>query len=133
MPYAVTFEEPRRFIMRQTGVIPATESRAALGEIGSHPRFGPGTTVLCIVEGATDVPASDELAGLAATLKGLVQRGLAGFVIVAEPGYVFGVARMFSAASEMLGVRVEVMEHEAEARDILDEIEQVALRQRGSR
>lgn len=119
--------------MRQTGVIPAAESRAALGEIGSHPRFEPGATVLCIVEGATDVPASDELPGLAATLKGLVQRGLAGFVVVAEPGYVFGVARMFSAASDMLGVRVEVLEHESEARELLDEIERVALHQRRSR
>lgn len=119
--------------MRQTGVIPASESRAALGEIGSHPRFRAGTTVLCIVEGATDVPASDELAGLAETLRGLVQRGLAGFVIVAEPGYVYGVARMFSAASEMLGVRVEVTENEKGARGILDEVERVALRNRGSR
>ena len=130
MPYTVTFEEPRRFIMRQTGAIPAAESRAALGEIGSHARFGSGTTVLAIVEGATDVPATDELAGLALSLKDLVQRGLVGFVIVAEPGFVYGVARMFSAASDMLGVRVEVTEDEAEARGILDEAERHALRNR---
>ena len=116
--------------MRQTGVIPASESRAALSDIGSHSRFGPGTTVLCIVEDATEVPRSDELAGLAAALKDLAQRGLVGFVVVAEPGYVYGVARMFSAASEMLGVRVEVTEDEAEARSILDAAERTAPRTR---
>jgi hypothetical protein len=130
VPFSVTFEEPRRFIMRQTGVIPAAESRAALHEIATHPRFGPGTTVLCIVEDVTDVPASDELAGLAAALQGLTQQGLVGFVVVAEPGYVYGVARMFSAASEMLGVRVEVTDNETEARNILDIAERTAPRKR---
>ena len=128
MPYSVTFEEPQRFVMRQWGAIPAEESRLALGEIAEHPRFGAGATVLAIVSGATSAPASDELSELAAEVRTLVRRGLAGFVIVAEPGFIYGVARMFSASADMLGVHTEVTESETEGRQILDRIEKDASR-----
>ena len=130
MPYSVSFEEPRRFVMRQSGVIPASESRAALNEIRSDSRFAAGATILAIVERATSIPAADELPGLAHELKSLVERGLVGFVIVADPGYVFGVARMFSAASDMLGIRVEVTESETEARVMLDAVERHPARKK---
>ena len=128
MPYSVSFAPPKRFTIIQTGVIPASESRAAFGEVASHPSFQPGSTLLTIVSGATSVPAADELAGIAATLKTLADRGLAAFVIVTEPGYVFGVARMFSAASDMLGIRVEVVQDMDEAHRMLDEVERQASR-----
>src|SRR5687768_10371281 len=109
--------------MRQTGAIPASESLAALREISSDPRFGPGATLLAIVAGATSVPASDELSGLAVEVRSLVDRGLAGFVIVTEPGFVYGVARMFTVIAEMVGVRAYATQDEAEGRLIIERIE----------
>ena len=122
MPYTLTFEAPRRFVMHQTGAIPASESLAALREVVGDPRFGPGATLLAIVEGATSAPAADELGGLALEVKSLVQRGLAGFVIVTEPGFIYGVARMFASLADLAGVHVEVFQDVTEARQRLDEI-----------
>lgn len=93
------------------------------------PRFGSGATILAIANGATSATASDELTGLAAEIRTLVQRGLAGFGIVSEPGFLYGVARMFSASADMLGVHAEVAETEAEGRQILDRVEKDASRQ----
>ena len=123
MPCEVSFEEPRRFVVRATGDIPASEALAVLQRVQYDPRFGPGALLLGIVAGATRVPATDELTGIASAVKALFDRGLVGCVIVSQPGFVFGVARMFAVLAEMLGVHAHVTQDEMEGRRLIDELE----------
>ena len=66
--------------------------------------------------------ASDELRDIATAVVALDRAGLAGLVIASQPGFVYGVARMFSALADLLGVCVEVYLDQTEARARMDEL-----------
>ena len=48
--------------------------------------------------------------------------GMRALAIVTEPGFVYGVARMFSALADLMNVHVEVFLDVVEARERLDQI-----------
>ena len=123
MPYTISFETPRRFVIRASGDLPGSESLESFRRILADPRFGEGATMLTIATDVTRAPATDELATIASAVKDLFARGLRGFVIVTDPGFVYGVARMFTVVAEMMGVPSEVTQDEAEGRLLLERIE----------
>lgn len=123
MPYSLEFEAPKRFVIRAHGSIEGSESLASFREIIADPRFGPGATIMAIATKVTAAPATDELTDIASALKEMFTRGLAGFVIVSQPGFVYGVARMFAMVADMMGVRAEVTDDEAQGRNLLELIE----------
>lgn len=122
MPVSVSFEEPGRFVVDSTGNITGPEAIAALEKVRTHPRFRCGVTVLVVAHDVTSAPRTDELRDIATLATQLKSGGMAGFVIVTEPGFVYGVARMFSALADLAGVQVEVFQDLDDARNRLDEM-----------
>lgn len=122
MPVTVSVQEPTRFVVDATGKVTGAEGHSALDKVLSDPHFGQGATVLVLAHDVTGTPRTDELRDLAAAAVALKQRGLAGFAIVTEPGFVYGVARMFSALAELAGVPVDVFLDKEAARHRLDEL-----------
>lgn len=122
MPVAVSVLEPTRFVVDVTGNVTGAEVFQGIDTILSDPNFSRGTTVLVVARGVTGTPGSHELRDLAAAVVALKDAGMPGLAIVTEPGFVYGVARMFSSLAELVGVPVEVFQDPAEARNRLDEI-----------
>jgi hypothetical protein len=122
MPVSVRFEEPARFVTEGTGKITGAECIDAFEQVLSHPRFHKGVTILAITHHVTGAPATDELRDIAAVAAALKNGGMSALAIVTAPGFTYGVARMFSALADLMGVHVEVFLDAAEARDRLDEI-----------
>ena len=122
MPVSVRFEEPARFNLVATGRITSAECTGALEEVLSHPRFQSGVTVLALAHDVISVPRTDELRDIAAVAHTLSTGGMSALAIVTPPGFVYGVARMFSALADLMGVRCEVFLDAIEARERLDEI-----------
>ena len=122
MPVRVSFEEPSRFVLEGTGRITGAESIDAFEQVLSHPRFRKGVTLLAVTHDITAAPRTDELRDIAASALDLKNGGLSGLAIVTQPGFTYGVARMFSAIADLAGVRVDVFLHENEAREHLDKV-----------
>lgn len=122
MPVSVRFEEPARFVTVATGKVTGAECIDALTVVRNHPRFRTGVTILAIAHDVTSAPATDELREIATVSLTLKNGGMRALAIVTPPGFVYGVARMFSALAELMGVPVEVFLDVIEARDRLDEI-----------
>ena len=122
MPITVTFEEPSRFILEGTGRITGPESVRALQEVLHHPRFREGATLFSITHDVTGVPSTDELRDIVVAASALKKAGMTALVIVAAPGFVYGVARMFSSLADLAGVQVEVFQNVDEARQRVDEL-----------
>ena len=122
MPISVSFEAPARFILEGTGKITGAESVRALREVLADPRFGPGTTLLSITHDVTGAPPVDELRDIIVVATQLRNAGMAALVIVTQPGFVYGVARMFASLSDLAGVQVEVFQDVVAARQRADEI-----------
>ena len=122
MPVSVSFEEPMRFVLDGTGDISGADSIAAFQQVRADPRFKRGATVLAIARNVTSAPRTDELRDIATSSIALKNGGMSAFFIVTEPGFTYGVARMFSALADLVGVHVEVFLDVDEARAKLDEI-----------
>jgi hypothetical protein len=122
MPVSVSFEAPTRFILEGTGKITGAESVRALSEVLGDPRFGHGTTLLAIARDVTGAPPTDELRDIVVVAARLRKAGMSALLITTEPGFVYGVARMFASLAELAGVQVEVFQDLAEARRRFDEI-----------
>jgi hypothetical protein len=122
MPVSVSFEAPARFILTGTGRITGAESVRALNEVLAHPDFEPGTTLLALTYDVTGAPPTDELREIVVVATKLRQAGMNALVIVTEPGFVYGVARMFASLADLAGVQVEVFQDACEARKRFDEI-----------
>lgn len=122
MPVSVSYEAPARFILEGTGKITGAESVRALNEVLAHPRFGPGTTLLSITHDVTGAPPADELRDIVVAAAALRKAGMSALLIVTQPGFVYGVARMFASLAELAGVQVELFQDLCEARRRLDEI-----------
>ena len=120
MPVRVTFEEPSRFVLEGTGRITGAESIDAFEQVRNHLRFRKGVTVLAVTRGITGVPPTDELREIVTSAIALRNEGMAAMAIVTQPGFTYGVARMFSALADLAGVRVDVFEDVNEARQHLD-------------
>ena len=120
MPIRVSFEEPSRFVLQGTGRITGAESIDAFEQVLHHPRFRSGVTLLAITSDITGVPPTDELREIAASALALKNGGLSALAIVTQPGFTYGVARMFSALADLAGVRVDVFLDVREAREHLD-------------
>ena len=82
------------------------ESLSLFADISADPRFAPGATLLADCREVTGTPDADELRTIANALESLTQRGFAGLAIVAKSGFVYGMARMFTAFAELGGSRV---------------------------
>ena len=130
MPFTLSLEEPKRFVIRANGALAGADALASLRQILADPRFGEGSTIITIATGVTSAPATDELPSIASAVKELYKRGLAGFVIASQPGFVYGVSRMFAMVAEMMGVRADVTMDEAEGRIIIERMELEAARKR---
>jgi hypothetical protein len=115
MPVTVSVQEPTRFEVEATGKITGAECFRTLETILHDPHFARGATVLVVAHDITGAPAADELRSLATAMIPLKKGGLVGFAIVTQPGFVYGVARMFSALTELVGVSVDVFQDECEA------------------
>lgn len=122
MPVRVSFEEPSRFVLEGTGTITGAESIDAFEEVQSHPRFQKGVTLLAVARDVTAAPPTDELRAIAASALALKNGGMSALAIVTDPGFTYGVARMFAALADLAGVQVEVFLDVNEARERLDEI-----------
>lgn len=122
MPVSVTFEEPTRFVIEGTGDISGTDAIRAFEQVRAHPSFGAGTTVLAVAHHVTSAPRTDELRDMVASVIALRNGGMVGFVVVTDPGFTYGVARMFSALADLSGVPIEVFLDVNEARTRLDEL-----------
>lgn len=122
MPISVSFEAPAGFILEGTGQITGAESVRVLNEVLAHPRFGPGATLLSITHDVTGAPPADELRDIVVTATRLRTAGMSALLIVTQPGFVYGVARMFSSLADLAGVQVEVFQDVIEARRRFDEI-----------
>ena len=121
MPVRVSFEEPERFVLEGTGRITGAESIDAFEEVLSHPRFRKGVTLLAVARDITAAPPTDELRDIVASALALKNGGMSALAIVTEPGFTYGVARMFSALADLAGVRVDVFLDLDEAREHLDQ------------
>ena len=122
MPISVSFEAPTRFILTGTGKITGAESVRALNEVLAHPQFERGTTLLALTHDVTGAPPTDELREIVVVATELRKAGMSALVIVTEPGFVYGVARMFASLAELAGVQVEVFQDLCEARRRFDEL-----------
>lgn len=123
MPVRVlSFEEPSRFVLEGTGRITGAESIDAFEEVQRHPRFRTGVTLLAVTHDVTGVPPTNELREIAAAALALKNNGMSALAIVTDPGFVYGVARMFSALADLAGVRVDVFQSVDEAREHLDQL-----------
>ena len=122
MPIRVSFEEPALFVLEGTGKIMGVESIQAFREVLQHPRFRPGVTLLAVAHDITGAPATDELRDIVSAATALQRGGMTALLIVTEPGFTYGVARMFSALADLAGVRVEVFNDLCEAHERLEEI-----------
>ncbi len=122
MPVRVSFEEPSLFVLQGTGRITGAESIDAFEQVLSHTRFNQGVTLLAVARDITGAPPTDELREIAASALSLKNGGMSGLAIVTEPGFTYGVARMFSAIADLAGVRVDVFLDENEARVHLDQV-----------
>ena len=122
MPVRVSFEEPSRFVLEGTGRITGAESIDAFAQVQSHARFRDGVTVLAVTRDITGVPRTDELREIAASAVALKNGGMSAMAIVTDPGFTYGVARMFSALADLAGVRVDVFQDVNEARAHLDQL-----------
>ena len=122
MPVRVSFEEPGRFVLEGTGRITGAESIDAFEEVLSHPRFRKGVTLLAVASDITAAPPTDELRDIVTSALALKNGGLSGLAIVTDPGFTYGVARMFSALADLAGVRVDVFLDVNEAREHLDTV-----------
>lgn len=122
MPVTVSFEAPARFILEGTGKITGAESVRALNEVLAHPGFGKGATLLSITHDVTGAPPTDELRDIVVVAANLHKAGMSALLIVTEPGFVYGVARMFASLADLAGVQVEVFTDICEARRRFDEI-----------
>ena len=126
MPVSVSYEEPARFVLDGTGDISGADAIAAFEQVRAHPAFRSGATVLAIAHHITSAPRTDELRDIATAAIALKNGGMSAFFIVTDPGFTYGVARMFSALADLAGVRVEVFLDLAEARSKLDEVSRAA-------
>ena len=126
MPVNVSFEEPARFVLDGTGAISGADAIGAFEQVRAHPSFGSGATLLAIAHHITSAPRTEELRDIATSAIALKDGGMAGFAIVTDPGFTYGVARMFSALADLAGVPVEVFLDVHEARSRLDEISRAA-------
>ena len=122
VPISVSFEAPSRFILEGSGRITGADSVRALNEVLDHPRFGQGTTLLAITHDVTGAPPTDELRDIVVVATELRKAGMAALLIVTEPGFVYGVARMFASLAELAGVHVEVFQDVCEARKRFDDL-----------
>lgn len=121
MPIRISFEEPDRFVLEGTGAITGAESIDAFEEVLKHPRFRKGVTLLAVTRNVTGAPPTDELREIVSSALALKKGGMTAMAIVTEPGFTYGVARMFSALADLVGVRVEIFQDVSEAREHLDE------------
>ena len=122
MPISVSFEAPSGFILEGSGRITGPDSVRALNEVLADPRFGPGTTLLSITHDVTGAPPVDELRDIIVVATQLRNAGMSALLIVTQPGFVYGVARMFASLADLAGVRVEVFQDLPAARQRFDEI-----------
>ena len=122
MPVSVAFDAPTRVILEATGKVTGAEVVRALTEVLHDPRFRPGTTILGIAHGVTAAPPTDELRDIVVVATSLRNAGMSALLVVTEPGFVYGVARMFAALADLAGVQVEVFQDIGEARERFDEI-----------
>ena len=122
MPVSVRFEEPSRFVLVGTGNITGSECIEAFDQVRNHPRFRGRVTLLAVTHDVTGAPATDELRDIAASALALKNAGMSALAIVTAPGFTYGVARMFSALADLMGVQVEVFLDVIEARERLDAI-----------
>ena len=122
MPVKVSVQEPTRFVVDATGQVTGAETMRALQTILSDSHLAHGATVLVVARDVTGTPHSDELRDLAVATVALKERGLAGFAIVTEQRFVYGVARMFAALAELAGISVDVFRDQDAARSRLDEL-----------
>jgi hypothetical protein len=122
VPISVSFEATAQFRLTGTGKITGAESVRALNEVLAHPKFERGTTLLALTYDVTGAPPSDELREIVVAATSLRKAGMAALIIVTEPGFVYGVARMFASLADLAGVQVEVFQDAIEARQRFDEI-----------
>lgn len=122
MPVSVSFEDPGRFVLDGTGNITGADAIEAFEKVRTHPRFRRGASILAIAHHVTGAPRTDELREITTAALALKNAGLSALFIVTDPGFTYGVARMFSSLADLAGVEVEVFLDVAEAREKLDEI-----------
>lgn len=122
MPVKISVHEPTRFVIDATGEVTGAEGWRALEAVQKDSRFARGATLLVVAHGVTATPETEELRDLAVAAAALRQSGLAGFAIVTDPGFVYGVARMFSALADIAGLPVDVFQDRDAALRRLDEL-----------
>ena len=116
MPMIVDLEAPGRFVVHATGNITTVEILDALNDVVADPAFAPGATILVLAKQVTGAPSTKDLWEIARVTKSAYGRGLQEVAIVTEAGFAYGVARMFSVISEIVGIGVSAHLDEAEAR-----------------
>ena len=121
MPVAVGFVAPCAFLVHSTGTVTNAEVQKALDELTQRLATTPGCHVMIDASGVEQAPGSAELRQIARDMKPLLSRGLGPIAIVTKPGFVLGVARMFSVFAEMVGFTVSTFTDVAAAQKWLAE------------
>jgi hypothetical protein len=94
------------FLVHSTGAVTHAEVQRAIDDILAHPRYGSARKVLVDGRKVTSAPSTSELRAIARDLKPLIDRGFGPMAIVSDPGFVHGVARMFTVFAEVFGLKV---------------------------
>ena len=119
MPVAVAYTDPGMFLVHSTGAVTYAEVQRAIDDILAHPQYASARKVLVDGRRVTSAPATNELRAIAKDLKPLIDRGFGPMAIVSNPGFVHGVARMFTVFAEVFGLRVRAFTQMKEAEEWL--------------
>lgn len=117
MPVALSFRAPQTFLIEASGTVTYDEVTHVVETLLSDPRLADGADAITDARKVTGVLSASELRLVAGRAKELRRAGLRANAIVTPDGFVYGVARMFSALAELVGARAGVFKtlDEAEA------------------
>jgi hypothetical protein len=108
MPVTYSVEPPALFLVLASGHVTLGEASALLTEIGEDNRLAPGSRMLIDGRSVTGAPLRLELRQIARQMAELKDVGLVATAIVANQGFIYGVARMFAMFADLVGFRVGV-------------------------
>lgn len=102
MPVAVGFAQLRTFLLHAAGEVTLAEVQRTMDDVLAHPGLASGSQVLIDGRTVTGTPSAAEVRQIARELTPLISRGLGPITIVTQPGFVYGVARMFAVFAETI-------------------------------
>jgi hypothetical protein len=120
MNYLVEHRPPHTYVVHVSGPVTPTDTQALQSDLLARPTF-PGSVILVDARDVTNAPSTPEVRQIARDMRSFVAVGVRAMAIVTPTGVLYGIARMFSAFTSIIGLNVEAFTEVPDAECWLEE------------